>query len=256
MNTEQSSHPSCLVGQCYQPENEAERIRAVFGLYGEAALPPVNGQTLRIYRDYLAAHLSFPFSAIYAESRPPIRRLVRYVNVMRLQDVGSRPAQGILCDIDGTIAVRELPLLEIGVRDDDPNYRLIDDYAYWFSHVARMADWFSPFASGFRQATVISAFLAANWQLHLNSLKCAAESLAYRTFPELAERAKQEAQEFSQLPPPHDPAEMTQMLAQSSLMQGSWNNEFLRRAATQANAEMFSGTQQVLDALWHRPPAA
>jgi hypothetical protein len=256
MITEQSPHPSCLVGQCYLPENEAERIRAVFGLCGGAPLPPVNGDTLRSYHDYLAAHLSFPFSALYAENTSPIRRLVRCISILGLQDVSSRPSQGILCRIEGAGPLRELPLAEIGVRDDDPNYRLIDDYACWFSQVARVPDWQAPSGTCFWKGAVMAGFLETNWQLHLGGVKCAAESLAYRAFPELAERAKREAEEFGKLPTPKNPAEMALLIAKSSIMQGSWNNEFLSRAATQANADMLSNTQKVIDALLHQPPAS
>jgi hypothetical protein len=255
MKTQRSLRPSCSVGQCYLPENEAERIRAVFGLYGEAALPSVNGYTLRIYHDYLAAHLSFPFTALYAESKPPLRQLVRYASVLGLQDLSGRPSQGILCKIDGASLVRELPLVEIGVRDDDPNYWLIDDYASWFSHLGRVTDWLTPSMVRSQKGTMANGLLAANWQLYLSSVRCLAESVAYEAFPELAERAKREAEQFGQLPPPKDPTEMAQMMTQSSIMQSSWNSEFLSRTAMQANAEMLASTKEVIADLWHRSPA-
>jgi hypothetical protein len=96
----------------------------------------------------------------------------------------------------------------------------------------------------------------ASWELHVGSVKWAADSLAYAIFPELAERAKREAEEFSKLPPPKDPADMVLMVAQSSIMQASWSNEFLSRAAIQANAEMRSATRRVMDALLHRTPTS
>ncbi len=93
-----------------------------------------------------------------------------------------------------------------------------------------------------------------NWQLQVGSVKWAAESLAYRLFPELAERAKREAEEFSKLPPPKDPSETALRVARSSIMQASWSGEFLSRAALHANAEMLSTTQRLIEALGHRPP--
>jgi hypothetical protein len=89
----------------------------------------------------------------------------------------------------------------------------------------------------------------ANWELHVQSVKWAANSLTYRIFPELAERAQREAEEFSKLPPPKDPSEMALMVARSSILQGSWSNEFLSRAALQANAELMANTQKVMDVL-------
>ena len=94
--------------------------------------------------------------------------------------------------------------------------------------------------------------LEANWQLHVDGVKFAANSLAYGVFPELAERAKREADELGKLPPPKDPSEMALLVVKSSLMQASWSNEFLSRAAMRANAEMQAMTQRVFDALLHR----
>ncbi len=92
----------------------------------------------------------------------------------------------------------------------------------------------------------------ANWQIQVAGVKFASNSLAYSVFPDLAERAKREAEEFCKLPPPKDPAEMVLMIAKSSLMQASWSNEFISRAAIRANAEMMASTQRVVDAFLHR----
>ncbi len=93
--------------------------------------------------------------------------------------------------------------------------------------------------------------LETYWKLHVDSVKWAANSLTYGVFPELAERAKREAEELSKLPPPKDASEMALMIVQSSILQGSWSSEFLSRAAIQANAEMRANTQKILDALMH-----
>jgi hypothetical protein len=99
-------------------------------------------------------------------------------------------------------------------------------------------------------------FLESNWRLHVESVKWTAKSLAYRAFPELAERATQEAEEFGKLPAPKDPSEMALLIAKSSIMQVSWSNEFLSRAALHANAQMQCSTQKVMDALLNRTTAA
>jgi hypothetical protein len=98
----------------------------------------------------------------------------------------------------------------------------------------------------------MSNMLEANWRMHVQGMNFAANSFAYGLFPELAERAKREADEFSKLPPPKGPSEMALLVAQSSLMQASWSNEFLSRAATRANAEILAVTQKAIDALLHR----
>ncbi len=93
-----------------------------------------------------------------------------------------------------------------------------------------------------------------NWKLHLESVKWAANSLAYGVFPELAERAKREAEEMCKLPPPKDSSELALMIAKSAILQGSWSTEFLSRAAMQANAELRASTQKIFDALLHSAP--
>jgi hypothetical protein len=94
--------------------------------------------------------------------------------------------------------------------------------------------------------------LEVNWQMHVAGVKFAANSLAYSVFPELAERAKRQAEEFSRLPPPTDPSEFALMIAKASLLQASWSNEFLSQAAIRANVEIMASTQKVVDALMHR----
>jgi hypothetical protein len=93
--------------------------------------------------------------------------------------------------------------------------------------------------------------LETNWKLHVESVKWAANSLAYGVFPELADRAKREAEELCKSPPPKDASEMALMIAKSSILQGSWSSEFLSRAAVQASAEMRAATQKIVDALLH-----
>jgi hypothetical protein len=111
--------------------NEAIRIRAIFGLATDAPLPHVTVHTLLTYRQYLARHLAFPFQALYEETKPPVRRLVRYITITGLVDTINDLSEGILCTVEGIQPIRQLPLIEVGVREDDPNYPVIDDYAYW-----------------------------------------------------------------------------------------------------------------------------
>jgi hypothetical protein len=40
--------------------------------------------------------------------------------------------RGIHCRIDGLAHVRSLPLVDIGMPDEHPNYQMLDDYAFWF----------------------------------------------------------------------------------------------------------------------------
>ena len=122
----------CEGDPCTSATDETDRIRSVFALSLAESLPRVNVPNLRTYLRHLADGLGFPFQALYAETKPPIRELVRRVSVLGLVEVIRSPCEGIVCTVDGLSSVWELPLAEIAVREDDPNCRLIDDYACWF----------------------------------------------------------------------------------------------------------------------------
>lgn len=113
------------------PVNQQDRIRAVFGLARHAPLPKVGKETLRQYHEYLLGKLSFPFQALYAETAPPVRQIVRYVSVIGLSDSAKRRQYGLFCKVQLGDAVVELPLAEMGLQEDAPNRQLVDDYLFW-----------------------------------------------------------------------------------------------------------------------------
>jgi hypothetical protein len=116
----------------YTSASQEERIREVFGLPAGLPLPRVTVQNLGRYHAYLNAHLAFPFRAICAETQPPIRRLIRHISVIKLLSLGGPVSRGITCRVEGLPDAIELPLVDIGVREDDPPAQLVDDFAYWF----------------------------------------------------------------------------------------------------------------------------
>jgi len=125
------SNPSPAHGQPEQATSEDDRIRAVFGLPPHVSLPQVDKESLLKYHEFLAQRLSFPFQALYADTTPPVRHLVHYVTVLGLSDSTRRRMYGLFCKVKIDEAVVELPLSELGIREDDPNRQLIDDYLYW-----------------------------------------------------------------------------------------------------------------------------
>jgi hypothetical protein len=115
--------------------SQDDRIRRVFGLVDDASLPSVNNDALATYYDRLIASLSMPFEALYCPTGGELRQLIHYVRVTELVDPRqSRKLNlyGLFCKVQNTKEVLELPLVDLGVRDDNPNCQLIDDYAYWF----------------------------------------------------------------------------------------------------------------------------
>jgi hypothetical protein len=115
--------------------SQDDRIRHVFGLPEDAPLPRVGDGTLAGYYDYLVAHLALPFDALYCQHGGEMRQLIHHVCVAELMDpreIRNRNLQGLSCKAQNLKEVVDLPLVELGVRDDNPNCQLIDDYAYWF----------------------------------------------------------------------------------------------------------------------------
>ena len=115
--------------------NQDDRIRKVFGLLEESPIPPVRQETLAAYYDHLIAQLSLPFDALYCHAGGEMRQLVHHVQVTELIDprqVHNHNPHGLLCKAQNHREALEVPLAEFGVREDNPNCQLIDDYAYWF----------------------------------------------------------------------------------------------------------------------------
>jgi hypothetical protein len=122
----------------YPSLSQDDRIRRVFGLSEGARLPSVNDQSLGAYYNYLIESLAMPFDALYC---PPAggdstRQLIHYVHVVELTD--PRPGlmhnnlHGLFCKAQNAKQMLDLSLADLGVREDNPNCQLIDDYAYWF----------------------------------------------------------------------------------------------------------------------------
>ena len=80
--------------------NQDDRIRKIFGLSEESPLPLVRQETLTVYFDYLMAHLSLPFEALYCQNGGEMRQLIYYVHVMELVDPQrsrNHSLHGLLC---------------------------------------------------------------------------------------------------------------------------------------------------------------
>lgn len=112
-------------------DHEEDRIRTAFALPSHAPLPKVSRETLSQYHSYLAQKLTFPFPALYAETTPPVRQIVRYVVVLGLSDSQLRRQYGLFCKVQMDDRVTELPLADLGIQEQDPNRQLIDDYLHW-----------------------------------------------------------------------------------------------------------------------------
>ena len=124
-----------LVTEAPQEDSDQKvRIFAALGLSGDRLLQ-VDDENLFRYYKYLSEHLSFPFTAYYPEPRNPCEQTLYECRVLELLDPSqyiSDEFDGIFCKTrKGTFWVN-LPLVELEVPQESPNFQMIEDYWYWF----------------------------------------------------------------------------------------------------------------------------
>ncbi len=113
---------------------QRERIRAALGLRSDR-LPTVNEETLARYFDYLSANLSFPFAAYYPEPKNSQEVIEYHCEVVELIDPAAYLGDefdGIFCKTRKGAYDLNLPLIDLHLPEDSPNFQLIEDYWYWF----------------------------------------------------------------------------------------------------------------------------
>jgi len=123
-----------VVSESYQELNQKDRIIEALGLLGEQ-LPSVDEDTLSRYYTYLTARLSFPFTAYYPEPTTTLEEVRHRCVVVELLD----PVNGIRDEFDGIFCKTRkgkyeinLPLIELEIPQNSPNFQFIEDYWYWF----------------------------------------------------------------------------------------------------------------------------
>ena len=98
-------------------------------------LPGVDQETLSRYYKYLSVRLSFPFTATYPEAKTSLEEVQYRCTVVELLD----PAKDICDEFDGILCKTrkgryeiKLPLIELEISQDSPNFQLVEDYWFWF----------------------------------------------------------------------------------------------------------------------------
>jgi hypothetical protein len=125
--------PTEITTKPLSPTNEADRVRMTFGLTSNDPLPEVDDGTLEVYRQYLAANLTFPVEAEYGtEFGHPEK-----VKITGLGDPDEEPPYiddkyGLLCDARMDRRKAVLPVGELEVTKGKANRQLIEDYRSWF----------------------------------------------------------------------------------------------------------------------------
>ena len=125
-----------VIAKSSQEHNRRDRIAVALGPLGEQS-PRVDEQTLSRYYRYLSASLSFPFAAHYPQPRSSLEEVQYRCTVLELLD----PTKDIYDEFDGIFCKTRkgkyeinLPLIELEIPEDGPNFQLIEDYLYWFGN--------------------------------------------------------------------------------------------------------------------------
>ena len=113
---------------------QRDRIIEALGPLGEHS-PSVDEETLSEYYKYLSARLSFPFTAHYPEPTSSFEEVQHRCIGLKLLD----PIKDIYDDFDGIFCKTRkgrfevnLPLIELKIPEDSPNFQFIEDYWFWF----------------------------------------------------------------------------------------------------------------------------
>ena len=110
------------------------RIQAALGLTADG-LPQVNADTLARYHAYLSANMSLPFTAHYPQPMNAHEKTQCHCTVLELLDPSKHLGDefdGIFCKTRKGKFEVNLPLIELHVPHDSPDFQLIEDYWFWF----------------------------------------------------------------------------------------------------------------------------
>jgi len=133
--------PANLVVRPLSEDDQEDRIRMVFGLTSDDALPAMSDETERQYLDYLQAHLKFPFNASYCSDQTDFYENARHGEVVGFASPSPIDViYGIMCEVRRGQETDVVPLENLELDDDDPNCRYLDDYEYWLDEISGFDD--------------------------------------------------------------------------------------------------------------------
>jgi hypothetical protein len=115
-------------------DDQKQRILVALGIEGDR-LPLVDEETLFRYFEYLSENLSFPLTAHYPEPTTPLEEVQYECTVLELLDPSKHVSDefdGIFCKTRKAGFEVNLPLVELEVSEESPDFQMIEDYWYWF----------------------------------------------------------------------------------------------------------------------------
>jgi hypothetical protein len=124
--------PAQLMTRALDENDQDDRLRAIFNLTSDDAIPEADEVTLRIYHAYLTTHLIFPFEARWARKEGVLQSRSESVTILGLLPPEQiDPEDGVICDVTMGETKGDLPLSVIERDDRTPQGRLVADYTYW-----------------------------------------------------------------------------------------------------------------------------
>jgi hypothetical protein len=122
-----------VVAESCSEDNKRDRIIEALGSVSH--ISRVDEESHSRYYKYLTEHLCFPFTAHYPEPTTSLEEVQYRCTVLELLD----PTRFLGFEFDGIFCKTckgkfdvNLPLIELEVPDDSPNFQFIEDYWYWF----------------------------------------------------------------------------------------------------------------------------
>jgi hypothetical protein len=122
-----------VVPEFYPKLHQKDRIIEALGSVG--CIPRVQEEPLSRYYEYLTARLSFPFDAYYPEPANTLEEVLHRCVVTELLDPVNdicEESGGIFCKTRKGEYETNLPLIELEIPHESPNFQFIEDYWYWF----------------------------------------------------------------------------------------------------------------------------
>jgi hypothetical protein len=113
-----------------------ERMAPIFGITTDDNWPDINHQSMEILYDHLISNVSFPFKAEFSMPDPEKGgEAITDIYVDNIVDpdlIDETEAYGLICEAREEKGGFKVPLSEIVIKQDDPNFNLIEDYCIWY----------------------------------------------------------------------------------------------------------------------------
>jgi Calcium binding len=134
--------PTEIITHPLDPEEPDDRLRAVFELTSDDAVPLVSEETLAGYHAFLSGRLPFPFNALTeeeSETGPPRIQPLTVLSLLPGED--SDREEGLLCKVQVAGGEGILPLAELIIPSGNKElWDLVNDHGYWFSEFQELPD--------------------------------------------------------------------------------------------------------------------